>query len=204
MDELEAIELLKKGDLNGLEPLVEKYYIRAVHSAYLIVQDEALAEDIVQTTFLTSSRKIYQLTSNRFGPWFYRSVINAAIRAAKRQSRSIRFETQEDESSADVKEWLLDRQPLPEALTENAELRRQIKNALLLLTPNQRGAIVARYYLEMSEIEIGHFLNAPVSSIKWWLHVAKQNLRQFLSGQVDQTGLLDTETARESKNEKDG
>lgn len=30
MDEFTAIELLKKGDLNGLESLVEKYYIQAV------------------------------------------------------------------------------------------------------------------------------------------------------------------------------
>ncbi len=55
MDELEAIELLKKGDLNGLELLVEKYYFQAVHSSYLIVQDPELAKDIVQSTFLSSS-----------------------------------------------------------------------------------------------------------------------------------------------------
>ena len=185
MDDLKAIELLKKGDLSGLEPLVEKYYIQALRSSYLIVQDPALAEDIVQSTFLSLSQKINQLASNRFGPWFFRSVINESIKAVNRQSRLIRLDTQEDEFANDLKEWLLDRRPLPAAMIETEELRQQVKKALCLLTPNQRGVIVSKYYLEMTEAEMSHSLNAPISSIKWWLYIARRKLRQLLAGYDD-------------------
>ena len=37
MEELDAIALLKIGDLNGLEPLVDAYYLKAVRAADLIL-----------------------------------------------------------------------------------------------------------------------------------------------------------------------
>jgi len=37
MDELQAITRLQQGDLNGLEFLVQRYQVPAVHSAYLII-----------------------------------------------------------------------------------------------------------------------------------------------------------------------
>ncbi|MHC1770176.1 MAG: RNA polymerase sigma factor [Flexilinea sp.] len=203
MDELEAIELLKKGDLNGLEPLVEKYYFQAIHSSYLIVQDPDLAEDIVQSTFLSSSQKINQLVSNRFGPWFLRSVLNASIKAAKRQNRLVRLDIHEDEFTDNLKEWLLDRQPLPEMMVETKELRQQIKKALCLLTPNQRRVVVSKYYLEMSEAEMSRSLNAPISSIKWWLHIARQRLRQLLVGYDGLSNSTSTQSPKTCDKEKE-
>ncbi|NMB88999.1 MAG: sigma-70 family RNA polymerase sigma factor [Chloroflexi bacterium] len=204
MDELEAIELLKRGDLNGLEPLAKKYYFQAVRSSYLIVQDFGLAEDIVQSAFLSSSQKIYQLSSDRFGPWFLRSVINASIKAANRQSRLLHLDAHEDEFTNQLKEWLLDRQPLPEMMVERQELRRQIKTALGQLTPNQRGAVVLKYYLEMSEAEMSHSLGAPVSSIKWWLHIARRKLRQLLAGYDDRSPSTNTQSTSLCGKEKEG
>lgn len=51
MDDQNSVSRLKQGDWNGLEALVEGYLARAVHAAYLIVFDRALAEDIVQSAF---------------------------------------------------------------------------------------------------------------------------------------------------------
>jgi hypothetical protein len=39
----------------------------------------------------------------------------------------------------------------------------------------------------MSEVEMSHSLNAPISSIKWWLHIARRRLRQLLVGYDDQS-----------------
>jgi RNA polymerase sigma-70 factor (ECF subfamily) len=181
MEEIDAIDLLKKGNLDGLEPLVEKYYFQAVRTAYLILQDADMAEDIVQTTFLSASRKIKQLSSDRFGPWFFKSVINASIKEAKCQSKLVPLDEPDDEFTTHLKDWLIDRQPAPEAIVESQELHQQIRQALRRLTPNQRGAVVAKYFLDMKEIEISRSLNAPISSIKWWLHTARRKLRQFLS-----------------------
>jgi DNA-directed RNA polymerase specialized sigma24 family protein len=52
MDESHAIARLKRGDIAGLQTLVRVYQVLAARTAYLIVRDRALAEDIVQTAFV--------------------------------------------------------------------------------------------------------------------------------------------------------
>lgn len=84
MDDQTAITRIKQGDLNGLESLVERYQARAVHAAYLIVFDQALAEDIVQTAFVKVAERIHQFDETRpFEPWFYRIAVDDAIKAGR-------------------------------------------------------------------------------------------------------------------------
>ena len=52
MDDLEAIRRLKNGDIGGLEILLARYQRKAVQTAYLILHDEQLAEDVAQDTFV--------------------------------------------------------------------------------------------------------------------------------------------------------
>ena len=60
MEDRIAISRIKQGDLNGLEILVNRYQVRAVHAAYLVVYDRALAEDTVQTAFVKVAERIDQ------------------------------------------------------------------------------------------------------------------------------------------------
>ena len=115
MEELQAIARLKQGDLTGLEALVKQYQALAVHTAYLIVADRALAEDIVQSAFLKAAKRIDQYDSQRpFRPWFLRMVVNDCIKAARRQKR----ESSLDQPSDAILTWLTDPAPGPELLLE--------------------------------------------------------------------------------------
>ncbi len=60
MDDQIAISRLKQGDLNGLETLVNRYQAQAVHAAYLILYDRALAEDVAQSAFVKIAERIHQ------------------------------------------------------------------------------------------------------------------------------------------------
>src|SRR5437773_5900858 len=53
--EHEAIVRLQRGDISGLEMLVHAYQARAVRCAFLVVQDHALALDVAQAAFATTS-----------------------------------------------------------------------------------------------------------------------------------------------------
>ena len=182
MDEFEAIARMKQGDPAGLEELVLRYQERAVVTAYLIVQDGPLAEDVAQDAFVQAYRKIGQFDSSRpFGPWFLHSVVNAALKAAGRQKRLISLDRDEEDSNLQLIEKLADPHPQPEELLEQSEARQQLKHAMARLTPNQRAAVVLRYYLELSEAEMIEALHRPSSTVKWWLHSAKKRLRQILN-----------------------
>lgn len=177
MDEKQAIARLKQGDLGGLEVLVRTYQLQAIRAACLIVGDLALAEDIVQNAFIRAGERIAQFDAKRpFGPWFLRSIINDAIKAANRQKRQVSLDQSEGEGFLD----LIDPGGLPEDQVETKETAQATWWALQKLPPNQRAAIVMRYYLDMREDEMTVALNGPPGTIRWWLHAAHQRLASLL------------------------
>jgi RNA polymerase sigma-70 factor (ECF subfamily) len=177
VDEKQAIALLKRGDAHGLEVLVHLYQLQALRTACLITGDLALAEDIVQNAFLRAADRIGQFDDQRpFRPWFLRSVVNDAIKAAKRQYRLVSLD---DDSAAGAID-LIDPTPLPEELVESAETSQAVWRALCQLPPDQRAAIVLRYYLGMSEDTMAEELHRPAGTVKWWLYTARQRLGKIL------------------------
>jgi len=177
MEELQAIARLKQGDLSGLEALVKQYQALAVHTAYLIVADRALAEDIVQSAFLKAAKKIDQYDSQRpFRPWFLRMVVNDCIKAACRQKRVSSL----DQPSDAILTWLTDPAPGPELLLEARELRQSVWDALRQIPPEQRAVIIQRHFLEMDEAEMVRELQRPPSTVKWWLHAGRERLKTLL------------------------
>ena len=180
LEEKLAIARLKQGGLDGMEALVKRHQVRAVSAAFLIVRDPKLAEDIVQEAFLRMAEKINQFNESRpFEPWFLRSVINASIKAVRRQKRFIPLDTHDEETS-NVADWLMDPSPRPEPMVETQETRQMVWNALGKLTAEQRAVIVMRHFLEMSEAEMTEELERPLTTIRWRLKTARSQLRKIL------------------------
>lgn len=65
LSDYQAIIRLKRGDLTGLDALIERYQLRAVRATYLIVRDRPLAQDIVQESFVQLGRKIHKFDQAR-------------------------------------------------------------------------------------------------------------------------------------------
>lgn len=173
MTEDEAIQQLKRGDIRGLQALVERYEHRAVHAAHLITLDWAAAEDIVQDAFVRVYQRIAQFDASReFGPWFLRGVVNDAIKWSSRQ-KSVSL----NDSSNEYPDFAVND---PAELVEGAETREAIWRALAQLPPNQRAAVVLRYYLDLNESEIARELDCAPGTVKWRLHVARRQLAILL------------------------
>ncbi len=178
----QAIARLKQGDLAGLDVLLERYQLRAVRTAYLIVLDRPLAEDVVQNAFVRLAHKINQFDDSRpFAPWFMRSVINDALKAIRRAARQAPLEAEEAAGSTRLIDQLIDPGPQPEEWAVNAETCREVWQALASLPAAQRSVIVQRYYLGYSEAEMSLELQRPLGTIKWLLHSARKKLRRLLA-----------------------
>ncbi len=179
MGEHEAIERLRAGDIGGLEPLVRAHYVPAVRAAYLITRDRAEAEDVVQGAFLRAYERIDQFDAARpFGPWFLRSVTNSAVTATARRTRHVSWEGTHGAGASGA--TAADPAPGPDELLAGAETRAEVWSALGQLPPAQRGAVVLRYYLELSETDLAAELACPPGTVKWQLHAARQRLRALL------------------------
>jgi RNA polymerase sigma-70 factor (ECF subfamily) len=114
MDERSAVERLKRGDIGGLEILVYRYQVQTVRAAYLVTQDRQLAEDFVQAAFLRAYERIGQLKADRlFGPWFLRSVVNDAVKAAARRERLVSLNQSPSADDLVLAELIADPAPVP-------------------------------------------------------------------------------------------
>ena len=113
------------------ERLCEDHYGMVVRVAYLITGDRQEALDIAQETFARAYERWKQVsTMQQQAGWLYRVATNLALswRRAGRRSSPGRQEAVEDVAATD-----------PALLA-----------ALRTLTPAQRAAVVARYYLDLS------------------------------------------------------
>jgi RNA polymerase sigma-70 factor, ECF subfamily len=186
MEDQIAISRLKQGDLSALEELVNRYQVQAVHAAYAIVYNRALAEDIAQTAFVKAVESVHQFDERRpFAPWFFRIVVNDAIKAAKKQRTIISLDEQSDGPVAKLANWLTDPNLKPEQLVERMETREIVLKAMQHLTPEERAVIVMRYFLEMSEADMVTKMGRPLSTIKWWLREARKRLKNLIGSTSD-------------------
>ena len=168
------MERLRQGDISALGTLVNRYQTRALRAAYLVTHDLALAEDVVSGAFLRVFERADQYDqARRFGPWFYRIVVNDAVKAVQRRDRTTTLEhaevTWRQSTSAD-----------PESTAMLNEERKAVRDALAQLTPSQRGVVVMRYFLELSESEMVVRTGRSRGTVKRHLHDARARMKQLL------------------------
>lgn len=181
MDEQQAIQRLKNGDISGLEYLVMTYQVKALRAAFLITRDTALAEDVVHDAFIHVFHSIGSYDTTRpFEPWFMRSVVNASVKTVQKSARQI--EVGEEET---VLADLAQRVESVESQVESIEVQDQIWAALQKLSPRQRAVTVQKYFLAMSEAEMADQSDTAQGTIKWLLNAARERLRELLAERSD-------------------
>jgi RNA polymerase sigma-70 factor (ECF subfamily) len=174
----DAIRRLKNGDIGGLEDLVTRYQGKALRSAYFILQDEQLAEDVVQDTFIRIYQRIQNFDDRReFAPYLMRSVVNAALNAARQPAQVASID---DEHDGPILEDLLAQAASVESQVEFAQLKKEILATLSKLPPRQRAVIVQRYYLEMDEKDMVKALEIAPGTVRWLLSAARARLKGLL------------------------
>ena len=183
--EREAILRCQEGDLAGLEVLFELHRLAVLRTAYGIVGNSHLAEDVTQQVFVELFTAIRRFDPERpFAPWLYRVVVNISLKELRRRDRrSLPLE----EAAADLPS--LD--PLPDLVAEESEIRRSIWAAIQALSPKQRAAVVLRYYHGFSEAEMAVALGCRRGTVKSRLHSALRRLELLLRDSGMPEGVLE-------------
>ena len=145
-----------------------------LRTAYGIVGNHHLAEDVTQQVFLELFTAIRRFDTERpFAPWLYRIVVNISLKELRRRRhRSLPLE--------DAAPDLPSLDPLPELIAEKSEVRRAMWAAVQSLRPKQRAAVVLRYYHGFSEAEMAVALGCRRGTVKSRLHTALRRLEVLL------------------------
>ena len=186
MNDAGAISLLKQGDIAGLEPLVMRYQVQALRAAFLVTHDDAMAEDVVATAFLRAYDRIDGFDAARpFGPWFLRIVVNDAATAVTRLGKQVSWDQSSPNGRGTVGEATASREPGPDVAAEQAETGDLVERTLKALPPQQRAAIVMKYFLGFREAEIAEQMERSPGTVKRHLFNGRRRLRTLLQGRVE-------------------
>jgi RNA polymerase sigma-70 factor (ECF subfamily) len=178
MDEQQAIQQTKQGDPSALAWLVGRYQLKALRAAYLITHRHNSAEDVVQDVFLDLPDLLRSFDNNRpLEPWLMRVVVNRTLRLLSRDNRLV-YLPDAHESEEWAAQWT-DSTSNPESAVQQRELEDELWRQMQKLSVEQRAALVARYYLQMSEKEIASLADVPAGTIKWRLSRGRARLRQL-------------------------
>jgi RNA polymerase sigma-70 factor (ECF subfamily) len=147
----------------------EATYQLAYRTALAILDDQALAADVVQDAYLAAFRGRTRFRGDAAPrTWLLRIVVNAAIDALNRRRR--------------LRSMPLVREVLPIPGPEGVVLDRvAIDRALAALQPRQRAAIVLRYLLGMDYATIAQVLGTTTGNVGVILTRSLDGLRDSLS-----------------------
>jgi DNA-directed RNA polymerase specialized sigma24 family protein len=104
---------------------------------------------------------------------------------------SLDTETGKEDASKEAfspADWLAGSLPGPEEQAVTNDTRRAVWRALERLSPEHRAAVILRYFLDLSEAEMVVELDRPLTTVKWWLHAARQQLKALLHPQQAAAG----------------
>src|ERR671910_1392184 len=91
-DERRLVEALRRGDEAAFEQLVRMYHASLLRVARMYVSSRAVAEEVVQETWLGVLKGIDRFEGrSSLRTWMMRIVVNIAISRGEREARSIPF-----------------------------------------------------------------------------------------------------------------
>ncbi len=159
------------GSEADFERLFRLHWHPAYRAAYLIVHDEAAAEDIAQEAFVAALRAFDRFDRRRpFGAWLHRIVVNRAVDWLR--ARRLRAET----TTGDL-DFADRRAELPGEVGSPS----RVVAALATLSAEQRAVIVLRYLLEYTPGEIADFLDLPRGTVNSRLRRGLDHLAAILA-----------------------
>lgn len=176
-DDPELARRLKNRDPQAMAELYDRYGRITFALIFRIVRNEAVAEDLVQETFLRVWNRVHAFDHEKgaLGPWVLAVARNRAIdylRSVDGRMAQSAFELEKLEQPAlfvDLENSIL-----------NIDRVRALRGAFEKLTPNQRLVLELAYYEGLSQTEMAARLKQPLGTVKTWVRTALQLLRDEL------------------------
>lgn len=199
-DDRSVIDALRRGDETAFTHLVDHYHASLRRVARLYVSNRAVAEEIVQDTWLGVIQGLWAFEGrSSLKTWIFRILINRAKTRAVREGRTVpiaRFD-EEVEAAAPVATDCFQpaehraglgsrthRQPDLEASPERRllgrEAREHLQNAIEALPEHQRLVLILRDVEGCSTEEVCNALGFQETNIRVLLHRARAKVRAAL------------------------
>lgn len=181
----------RDGDVEAFTVLFKRFELRIFNYFLRHTGGRALAEDLLQNTFLKvhRSRKSYQ-PSAAFSTWIFTiasNLLKDAARVEKRRADIVELEEVRERVAgrSSLSEPLsVSRQKNPEVETGEREISEHIRQAVQALPYDQREVIILAKYEGCKYEEIAEILNTTPGAARLKAHRAMKTLEVVLKDQL--------------------
>jgi RNA polymerase sigma-70 factor, ECF subfamily len=201
LEDRQLIAALRRGDESAFASLLETYHSALVHVAMTYVRNRAVAEEVVQETWLGVIRGIERFEGrSSLKTWIFRITANIAKTRGEREGRSVPFSALRVSEDADepavAPERFLDASherfaghwaapptrwdTIPEERLRSKETLERIRDAIETLPPAQRAVITLRDIEQWSSDEVCELLDVSEANQRVLLHRARAKVRAAL------------------------
>ena len=171
MSERELILALKKGDVQALGELIDRYgrYVASVISRILSGRRQD-CEELTEDVFLAAWENRHKLRENKLKGYLGMIARNKAFNRLRDLQEELPLED-------DV---LFEDSDLPYDLAERNDTAKLIERALSQLEPKQRELFVRHYWYGQTVKEAAEEMQLNVSTAKTWLARGREQLKSIL------------------------
>ena len=182
LDDAQLVSRALAGSQDAHREIVLRYQ-RPIYSLILrMVRESAEAEDLTQEVFLKAFTALGTFDPRRkFSSWLFKIAHNTAIdQLRRRRLETVPLETP-DEERPDLLAMLPDQAgETPEAALARHSLAQAIEEAVGLLRPDYREAVILRFQQGLAYEEIAEVTDLPLGTVKTHLFRARKALRKHL------------------------
>ena len=186
------LDALRAGDEQAFAALVDKYGPSLLRLAQLYVSSRAVAEEVVQETWLAVLTGIERFEGrSSLKTWLFRILTNKAKTRGQREGRTLPFSSlasdgDENQTAVAVERfarggaWATPPRGVPEERLLAGETRARVDQAISALPPNQRAVITLRDVEGLSAEEACNVLGLSETNQRVLLHRARAKVRTAL------------------------
>jgi len=200
-EDQQLVEALRRGDEAAFAMLVDMLGPAMLRVAQLYVRTRAVAEDVVQETWLGVLKGLDRFEGrSSLKTWIFRILTNIAKTRGEREGRSVPFSSlaldEPEGPSVDPSRflapgemlggnWSAPPAPFPEERLLAAETRARIEEAIAELPANQRAVITLRDVEGFGAEDVCNVLDISETNQRVLLHRARSKVRAALEDYLE-------------------
>ncbi|UJP65982.1 RNA polymerase sigma factor [Mongoliitalea daihaiensis] len=176
----DLISQYRNGSEQAFEQLVDKYKSRVFTTIFLIVKDQAIAEDLLQDVFIKVVQTVLSDGYNeegKFQPWLMRIAHNLAIDHFRKRKR---YPTILMEDGSNVFNTIEFAERTVEDIQIQEDTTQLVRRLIDELPETQKEVLIMRHYMDMSFQEIAEQTGVSINTALGRMRYALMNLRKMM------------------------
>ena len=182
----EVVARAREGRETAFRELIGRYERPVFSLIYRLVRDRERTEDLSQETFIKVLDALDRYDpSYKFSSWIFKIAHNTALdHLRKKEPETLSLDGSPHAETADEAEastvTVASEDQSPEDYAAQRELSGVLDQAIGLLRPEYRTAIVLCHLEGRAYEEIAEIMDVPLGTVKTYIHRARHELRQHL------------------------